>query len=94
MTYPGGRKTVPFCSHEKDIKVCPVTGLRVLQRPEWTDVSLSKGCRVTLSVVGDNVLLVRSVGYAALDDVRGTVALIRRVVTGSNRQGNRDEFTI
>jgi hypothetical protein len=75
-------------------KVCPVTGLRVLQRPEWTDVSLSKACRVTLSVVGDNVLLVRSVGYAALDDVRGTVALIRRVVTGSNRQGSRNEFTI
>jgi signal transduction histidine kinase len=62
-------------------KVCPVTGLQVLQRTEWTDVSFSKGCRVTLTVVGDNILLVRSVGYAALDDVKGTVALIRRVVT-------------
>jgi len=58
------------------------------------DGCFSKGCKVMLSVVGDNVLLVRSVGYTALDDVRGTVALIRRVVTESNRQGSRNEFTI
>ena len=62
-------------------KICPVTGLRVLQKPEWTNVSFSKGCRVTLSVVGDNILLVQSVGYAVIDDVKGTVALIRRIVT-------------
>jgi signal transduction histidine kinase len=74
-------------------KVCPVTGLRVLQRPEWTDVNFSKGCRVTLSVVGDSILLVQSVGYAGLDDVKGTVSLIRSVRTKAI-PGNRPYIQI
>jgi len=47
---------------------CPVTGLRVLRRPEWTDVSFGKDYKVTVSIVGDNILWVQPSGYVTLDN--------------------------
>ena len=48
--------------------VCPVTGLPVLRKPEWTDVGFGKDYRVTVSIVGDNILRVQPSGYVTLDN--------------------------
>ena len=48
--------------------ICPVTGLSVLRKPEWTDVGFGKDYRVTISIVGDNILRVQPSGYVTLDN--------------------------
>ncbi|MDY6989448.1 MAG: PAS domain S-box protein [Thermodesulfobacteriota bacterium] len=49
--------------------ICPVTGVPILRRPEWTDVRLGEDFRATLSVVGSQILLSQPSGYAThLDD--------------------------
>jgi len=38
--------------------ICPVTGLPILRRPEWTDIDLAKkGYSVTFKFIGDRILL-------------------------------------
>ncbi|MCP4576228.1 MAG: PAS domain S-box protein [Deltaproteobacteria bacterium] len=46
--------------------VCPVTGLPVLRKPEWTDVNFGKDYRVTVSIVGNNIFRVQPSGYVTL----------------------------
>lgn len=36
---------------------CPVTGLRVISRPEWTDVPLVDGYSASFCIIGDGILL-------------------------------------
>ena len=48
--------------------VCHVTGLHVLCKPEWTDVSFGKDYRVTVSIVGDSILRVQPSGYISMPD--------------------------
>ena len=57
----------------RDIKpgqsdVCHVTGLPIRRKPEWTDVGFGKDYRVTVSIVGDNILRVQPSGYVTLDN--------------------------
>ena len=60
--------------------VCPVTGLPVHQRPEWTDRRLGEAFQLTIYVIGDRILLNRPTGYATLDDVDASFELIDAVV--------------
>ena len=59
--------------------VCPVTGLPVLRKPEWTDVGFGKDYRVTVSIVGDNILRVQPSGYVTLDNQINVLKLTDRV---------------
>jgi len=43
--------------------ICPVSGLAVTRRPEWTDVDLGNGYRATFEFIGDRILLSRSTGW-------------------------------
>jgi PAS domain S-box-containing protein len=60
--------------------LCPVTGLPVHIRPEWSEVPISDGYRLTLSMVGARILLVRPVGYCTEPDIRRSSTFIRQVV--------------
>lgn len=46
---------------------CPVTGLSILRRPEWTDVNFGTEYRVTVSLLGDSILLVQPSGCGGLN---------------------------
>ena len=59
--------------------VCPVTGLPVLRKPEWTDVGFGKDYRVTVSIVGDNILRVQPSGYVTLKNQISVLKLTDRV---------------
>jgi len=59
--------------------ICPVTGLPILQKPEWTDVSFGKDYRVTVSIVGDSILWVQSSGYVTLHDEINVLSLTDQV---------------
>lgn len=55
--------------------VCPVTGLPVLCKPEWTDVGIGKHFRANLSVIGNRILLSRPKGHAKRQDVQNVFNL-------------------
>ena len=59
--------------------VCPVTGLPILRRPEWTGVNFGKNYRLTVSVLGDRILLCQASGYATLPDIENACNLARKV---------------
>ena len=61
--------------------ICPVTGLPILRRPEWTDVSFGKDYRLTLSLLGENILLRRPQGNAILTDIQNTFRLNSQLVS-------------
>lgn len=42
---------------------CPVSGLPVTRRSEWTDIDLGNGYSVTFEFIGDRILLSRSRGW-------------------------------
>ena len=61
--------------------LCPVTGLPVINRPEWTDVNFGKDFTETASLIGDMILLSQSSGYATRHDVENALELLSDVVT-------------
>jgi signal transduction histidine kinase len=61
--------------------VCPVTGLSIFQKPEWIDVSFDKDYRLTLSIIGGGILLVRVFGRATLYSLEQAAMFINRIQT-------------
>ncbi|MBT3368984.1 MAG: hypothetical protein HN416_17715, partial [Nitrospina sp.] len=59
--------------------VCPVTGLPILRKAEWTDVGFGKDYRITVSIVGDNILRVQPSGYVTLNNQINVLKLTDRV---------------
>ena len=60
---------------------CPVTGLPVLRKPEWTDVTFGKDYRFTVSIVGDSILLSQARGRATLNDIKSALRINNQAVT-------------
>jgi len=69
---PSGKTGVP----EK----CPLTGLPVQSRPEWTDVSFGNKYSITLKVLGNNILFGQHVGYVTKNDVENAIVVIERLI--------------
>ena len=61
-------------------RLCPVSGLPVRTRPEWTDRRFSSRFRFTTQVIGDRVLLNRPSGHATLSDVNASLELADTIV--------------
>ena len=68
---------------------CPVTGLPIIHRPEWTDVSFGTGTdyKATFSIVGDSILLSQVSGYATLRGIEKAFRLLSEVVTAGIAEG-------
>ena len=63
--------------------ICPVTGLPILRRPEWTDVLFDTDAdyKATFSMVGDSILLFQASGYATLHGVKNALRLSSKFAT-------------
>jgi len=59
---------------------CPVTGLPILSRPEWTDVSFGNNFKLTVRVLGDCIILNQLSGYVSLHAAEKTLELVDQVV--------------
>ena len=68
--------------------ICPVTGLPITRRPEWTNVSLGKDCRLSVSLIGDSILLSKPSGYVTLHDIENASGLTSKVATEAITGGN------
>jgi len=60
--------------------ICPVTGLPITRRPEWTDVSFGKDYKLTVSILGDSIVLNQPSGYVTLQDAENTLRFSSKVV--------------
>jgi len=69
--------------------ICPVTGLAIHRRPEWTDVDFDTDTdyKGTFSIVEDSILLSQVSGYATLRGVEKAFKLISEMVTAGIAQG-------
>ena len=59
---------------------CPVTGLPILSRPEWTHRGFGSDYRLTTRVIGDRIILNQPAGVAALQDIIGSLELTEAVI--------------
>lgn len=66
---------------------CPVTGLIIHQKPEWTDVELSKGTTSTVKIVGDRILWVKASGFATKDDMIKALAIEKEALAAVKPRG-------
>ncbi|WP_319408000.1 ATP-binding protein [uncultured Desulfosarcina sp.] len=62
------------------VMVCPVTGLPVKSRSEWTDRQFGSRYRLTTRVVGDRILLNQPAGHADLKDIIKSLRMTDAVV--------------
>ena len=53
---------------------CPVTGLTILSKPEWTKVIFSKEYMGTASLLGDSIILLQGSGYANLKALKDSLS--------------------
>jgi len=65
---------------ERTMAVCPVTGLPVVTRPEWTEVRFGDDFRATFKLIGEAIFLIQPRGYARLNDIRGFVGFSKQLV--------------
>ncbi len=59
--------------------VCPVSGLRIIRKPEWINIQLEKDYRVTVCIIGDSILLTRASGFATLAGVKQILKVTARI---------------
>lgn len=59
---------------------CPVTGLSVRSRPEWTDRHFGGAYRLTTRVIGDRILLNQPSGVADLNEIVESLDLTDAVI--------------
>ncbi len=55
--------------------VCPVSGLHILRKPEWTDIGFGTDYRANVSMIGKSILFSRSKGRAKRQDVENLFEL-------------------
>ena len=70
-------------SKSQDQPTCPITGLPVIRKPEWTDVQLDHNYRTTVEVIGRHIVHSIPNGQATLKGVMAVTALFDRIVADS-----------
>jgi signal transduction histidine kinase len=57
---------------------CPMTGLSIVQRPEWTFINFGRDYLANFSILGGRILLSRPQGYITQPDAAASLALMDR----------------
>ena len=77
--------------------VCPVSGLPVTTWPQWTGVKVAPDYELSISLIGENIILGRVRGRATRESTRLGVAVVREAVETITADGRRfiyiEDFT-
>jgi len=76
------KKTAPKIESAQNY-ICPATGLPILRRPEWTDIDFGNDYKLTVSVLGDRIIVNQASGYGTLHDIKNTLRFSSEIVTDS-----------
>ncbi|MCX6578735.1 MAG: ATP-binding protein [Candidatus Aminicenantes bacterium] len=71
----------------KEIEKCPVTGLPIVQNPQWTDIRISNDFEVTYRLIGDRILHAAPSGHFTRGNLEKAYAVHDRVLTESVTPG-------
>ena len=66
---------------------CPVTGLPIFRRPEWTDVDFGRDYKLTVGILGDRIILNQPSGYGTLYDIKNALRLMSQAAAEMNNGG-------
>ncbi len=61
-------------------EICPVTGLPLLSNPDWSWQAPDSVCAVSIRLISDRILLIRTTGHVRLEDQRQICLLVSRLV--------------
>ncbi|MCF8131055.1 MAG: hypothetical protein K9N10_21295 [Deltaproteobacteria bacterium] len=60
---------------------CPLSGLRISTKPEWTEVDFDGGYRANFSLLGDRIIVSRPSGYIGLNGLKASLVLLERIIS-------------
>ncbi len=83
-------------AHEANKEVCPVTGLPIYTRPEWTNINFGSDYFLTLKVAGDSILLCEAYGNAVLKDSQEALMVTAKVISdvfGTSRYVQLEDYS-
>ena len=66
--------------------ICPVSGLPIHTKPEWTNVRCGENFTLTLSIVGDSIIWSRPSGVGGLMDIQKAVIFVDEIVANNLSQ--------
>lgn len=64
-----------------ELDFCPVTGLPITRKPEWTNVKCSENYTVTLFFIGDSIIWILPQGEADSEAVRNILNIVDRIIS-------------
>jgi len=64
-------------------EICPISGLRILKKPEWTDIDFGESHRANISLLGDRIIVNRSSGFVTLNSLKQSVAFMDRLISSA-----------
>ena len=72
---------------DQSIGTCPVSGLPILQKPEWRNAVQTDNYKISICLLGNNILYLQPHGYATLEETKQVLMLLSDVLAhGNNRQ--------
>ena len=69
--------------------VCPVSGLPIIRKPEWTDVILGDNYQATFNLLGDRIILSQKSGYGTPDSTDNFFTLMQHVLSSQQAPDRR-----
>jgi hypothetical protein len=76
-------KNAPVVVMPWESDICPVTGLPVTRKPEWTNRTFSDvNYRISFSVIGTNIIYSKVWGYSHINSCLDYLALLEKVADG------------
>lgn len=78
--------TTVNCFPQSDTQ-CPVTGLPLVRKPEWTNISFGNPFKITVSVIAEQILWVKTYGYVTDEDQIGAMQLTKDVARQAIPEG-------
>ncbi len=61
-------------------RLCPVSGLPVFCKPEWTNVKFGKTYKASVSILGDNILLASVSGSSDLKTIKNVLTFVDDII--------------
>jgi len=61
-------------------EICPISGLKILRKPEWTDMEFDGSHKANISLVGNRIIVSRPSGFITLKGLKQSLAFSERLI--------------
>ena len=67
-------------SFNSEIYTCPVTKLPILNKPEWNKVGFGNEYKISIDIIGEQIILTHNYGLPTLHDVQNAMSLLTNII--------------